>query len=507
MLEVEGVTDAGDAAKLLRMSPLRHSLGSHDLGSPTTCDTHRNSKDLSGWNGSISQRWRKLRRCCASLRTSSAHNSPETSRNALLENDSPRILVSTPHSSSSLRLPGKRESVQEVLRSKLNRIHAGLRKRRALSVQEVFSNGSPVHEQPTFYVPSPSEKSDKIRNSRIDHNCDKVERKLSENRRSRSRSRLNGNGQSEFTVGCDGGYHSYESQGYDSLPFEPEPDYDDPPNPTTTSNPCTRRWSMADTFMMYKSFCRQPHLNTKEVDSGPASLSLINSPKSEIANHSIIETTNRIPKAKLNSGKNRERTRSHSPAKNKNANPINANVSVSKETSAKNYNSKVVGSKSHYGFVSPEQRPEVNPNADYGRMNKEYKQDWLEELEEEEEEEEESKFCTLPRNGGSAFTICQVTFHKGPGFKALGFSIVGGTDSPKGSIGIYVKTIFPNGQAADSGTLKEGDEILTVNGKVLHGLSHQEAINVFKKIRMGSVLLHVGRRIIRKRKERFPPVV
>ena len=45
-------------------------------------------------------------------------------------------------------------------------------------------------------------------------------------------------------------------------------------------------------------------------------------------------------------------------------------------------------------------------------------------------------------------------FEKGPGKKSLGFTVVGGKDSPKGSIGIYVKSIFPNGQAL--GMLKEG---------------------------------------------------
>ena len=112
------------------------------------------------------------------------------------------------------------------------------------------------------------------------------------------------------------------------------------------------------------------------------------------------------------------------------------------------------------------------------------------------------------------FSIKNVTFEKGPGRPSLGFTVVGGEDSPRGSIGIYVKSIFPNGQAV--GLLKEGkkdhnwtflldfwgniflfflgDEIFTVNGQSVAGLTHAQAINMFKETKVGSIQVTLGRR-------------
>lgn len=49
-------------------------------------------------------------------------------------------------------------------------------------------------------------------------------------------------------------------------------------------------------------------------------------------------------------------------------------------------------------------------------------------------------------------------------------------------------------------SLCAGDEILVVNGKSLQGMKHDEAINVFKSIKTGDVVILIGRRAPKIRK-------
>ncbi|KAL5005268.1 hypothetical protein ScPMuIL_018724 [Solemya velum] len=98
----------------------------------------------------------------------------------------------------------------------------------------------------------------------------------------------------------------------------------------------------------------------------------------------------------------------------------------------------------------------------------------------------ESPHLTVPQT---------VTVFKGSRGKGLGFTIVGGSDSARGSLGIYVRRIFSSGVVAEDGRIKEGDEIIELNGEQLKGFSHNEVIAKFRKLQKGPVTLTFRRKI------------
>ncbi|KAK7166395.1 hypothetical protein R3I93_006231 [Phoxinus phoxinus] len=76
------------------------------------------------------------------------------------------------------------------------------------------------------------------------------------------------------------------------------------------------------------------------------------------------------------------------------------------------------------------------------------------------------------------------------GSAGLGFSIVGGFGSSHGDLPIYVKNIFPKGAAVEDGRLRRGDQLLTVNGQSLEGVTHSEAAELLRQT-SGTVALQV----------------
>ena len=66
------------------------------------------------------------------------------------------------------------------------------------------------------------------------------------------------------------------------------------------------------------------------------------------------------------------------------------------------------------------------------------------------------------------------------GGRNLGFNICGGKGSRRGDIGIFVRRIHSDGLVAQDGRLKEGDELLEVNGKSLAACTHKKAASIIR---------------------------
>ncbi|XP_071385375.1 uncharacterized protein [Centroberyx affinis] len=84
-----------------------------------------------------------------------------------------------------------------------------------------------------------------------------------------------------------------------------------------------------------------------------------------------------------------------------------------------------------------------------------------------------------------------VVLHKEVGV-GLGFSVAGGVDQNKPTT---VHKVFPSGVAAQEGSIREGDQVLSINGTALCGSAHWEALRILRRARtrgMGVVVLRRG---------------
>ncbi|KAK5916142.1 hypothetical protein CesoFtcFv8_001669 [Champsocephalus esox] len=73
-----------------------------------------------------------------------------------------------------------------------------------------------------------------------------------------------------------------------------------------------------------------------------------------------------------------------------------------------------------------------------------------------------------------------VILHKEEG-AGLGFSIAGGSDLE--SKALTVHKVFPSGLAAQEGTIQRGDEVLSINGHTLRGVTHTDATSALRQAR------------------------
>ncbi|KAM4568050.1 uncharacterized protein V3H82_012281 isoform 1-T2 [Fundulus diaphanus] len=96
--------------------------------------------------------------------------------------------------------------------------------------------------------------------------------------------------------------------------------------------------------------------------------------------------------------------------------------------------------------------------------------------------------------GDEAWQDCDdvnvVVLHKEVGV-GLGFSLAGGVDQNKP---ITVHRVFNSGVAAQEGSIREGDKVLSINGTALSKSTHSEALKILRKTKSGVMAVVVLRK-------------
>ncbi|XP_017280432.1 pro-interleukin-16 [Kryptolebias marmoratus] len=83
-----------------------------------------------------------------------------------------------------------------------------------------------------------------------------------------------------------------------------------------------------------------------------------------------------------------------------------------------------------------------------------------------------------------------IVLHKEVGV-GLGFSLAGGADQNKP---ITVHKVFSSGVAAQEGSIREGDQVLSINGTALSGNAHWEALRVLRRTKAKDMVVVVLRK-------------
>ncbi|KAM8973842.1 pro-interleukin-16 [Pelodytes ibericus] len=73
-----------------------------------------------------------------------------------------------------------------------------------------------------------------------------------------------------------------------------------------------------------------------------------------------------------------------------------------------------------------------------------------------------------------------VVLHKEEG-TGLGFSLAGGLDLENKAISVH--RVFPNGLTSQEGTIQKSDKVLSINGKSLKGVTHNDALGILRQAR------------------------